>query len=275
MVRLRYLGGLVSRRESTLEKVRRVKELLKQGYSLRKALREVGLSWDGWRRYKDVVEVGGEGEGSEGGRGAGGVPAEPTTKTPVGQPGEPGRTAARRQAEYLEAVRQIEEQLRSIGIAEEDVPLLADYLKLRSALQRHVRAARAILEMEGLTAPPPPAQPQRRSPSLEELIKLIRDYEETRRQIKEALEALGYRVVERYVPREEVERIVEEVRRRAYDEALDDKRIEAAKEIISTSIAKLIELFRPAVDAMFGLTPQAQQTGQPQAGTGESRQQQG
>jgi ACT domain-containing protein len=52
----------VPKSASTAEKVRRVKELLKQGYSLRKALREVGLSWDGWRRYKDVVEVGGEGE---------------------------------------------------------------------------------------------------------------------------------------------------------------------------------------------------------------------
>ena len=274
----------MSRRESTVEKVRRVKELLKQGYSLRRALREVGLSWDGWRKYRDVVEVGGEGEESEGRRGAGGIPAEPAAKTPVGQPGEPGRTAARRQAEYLEAVRQIEEQLRSIGIAEEDVPLIADYLKLRSALQRHIRAARAILEMEGLTAPPPPTQPpaesqtqqpQRRSPNLEELIKLIRDYEETRRQIKEALESLGYRVVDRYIPREEVERIVEEARRRAYDEALDDKRIEAVKEIISNSIAKLIELFRPAVEAMFGLTPQVQQERQPQARTGGSQQQQG
>jgi len=238
-------------------------------------LREVGLSWDGWRKYKDVVGVGGEDEESEGERGAGGVPAEPAAKTPVGQPGEPGRTAARRSAEYLEAVRQIEEQLRSIGIAEEDVPLIADYLKLRAALQRHVRAARAILEMEGLTAPPPPAQPQRRSPSLEDLTKLIKEYEETRRQVKEALEALGFRVEDRYVPREEVERIVEEVRRRAYDEVLDDKRIEAVKEIISTSIAKLIELFRPAVDAIFGLTPQVQQAGRPQAGTGETQQQQG
>jgi hypothetical protein len=129
--------------------------------------------------------------------------------------------------------------------------------------------------MEGLTTPPPPAQPQRGSPSLGELIKLIREYEEAERQIKEALEALGYRVVERYIPREEHERIVEEVRRRAYDEALDEKRIEAVKEIISSSIARLIELFKPAVDAIFGLTPQVQQERQPQAGTGESQQQQG
>jgi hypothetical protein len=121
--------------------------------------------------------------------------------------------------------------------------------------------------MEGLTAPPPPAQPQRRSPSLEELTKVIRDYEETRRQIEEALEALGYRVVDMYVPREEVERIVEEARRRVYDETLDDKLIEAVKEIIPNSIAKLIELFRPAVDAIFGLTPQVQaQQGQQQQG---------
>jgi transposase-like protein len=255
----------VSRRESTLEKVRKVKELLKQGYSLRKALREVGLSWDAWRKYKDTVEDEAGGEEPE----VGGASAKPPTEV------QPRGSTARRQMEYLEAVRQIEEQLRAIGIAEEDVPLIADYLKLRAALQRHVRAARAILEMEGLTAPPPPAQPQRRSPSLEDLTRLIKEYEETKKQVKEALEALGFGVVERYVPREEHERILEEVRRRAYDEALDDKRIEAVKEIISTSVAKLIELFRPAVDAIFGLTPQTQQARQPQAGTGESQQQQG
>ena len=244
----------------------------------------MGLSWKTWQKYKDTVG-GEEPRVGEEETEAGGVPAKPPAEA---QPRESTavRPIARRQAEYLEAVRQIEEQLRSIGVAEEDIPLLADYLKLRAALQRHLRAARAILEMEGLTAPPPPGQPptvpqqtqqvqQRRLASLEELIKLIRDYEETRRQIKEALESLGFRVEDRYVPREEVERIVEEVRRRAYDEALDDKRIEAVKEIISTSIARLIELFRPAVDAIFGPTPQAQQAGQPQTGTGETQQQQG
>jgi hypothetical protein len=250
-------------------------------------LREVGLSWKTWQKYKDSAE-GGEGAAGEEEPEVGGEEpgvGEGTTKPSAEvQPRETApQSVARRHSEYLEAVRQIEEQLRSIGVAEEDIPLLADYLKLRSALQRHLRAAKAILEMEGLTAPPSPTQPpesqtqqpQRRGPSLEDLTRLIKEYEDTKRQIKEALEALGFGVVERYIPREEHERIVEEVRRRAYDEALDDKRIEAVKEIISTSIAKLIELFRPAVDAIFGIPQtQAQQAGQPQTGTGESRQQQ-
>jgi len=67
---------------------------------------------------------------------------------------------------------------------------------------------------------------------------------------------MGFRVEDMYMRRDEVERLLQEERQKAQEEMLDDKRIRAVGNIVREAIAKLTEMFKPAIDAMFAPPPQ-------------------
>jgi len=130
---------------------------------------------------------------------------------------------------------------------------------------QEVRGLREELRRVAKAPPPPPPLPQLEKPRdvIDELETAVKDFEAKRSKLREVLEKLGFRVEDLYMRRDEVEKLVEEVKKNAVEEALDDKRIEAVKNIIQDSIARLIELFRPAVQAIF--SPPEERTTPPPA----------
>lgn len=78
-------------------------------------------------------------------------------------------------------------------------------------------------------------------------------------QLKEILEKHGYKVVGGPIPYDEALKMVEEARNKAYDEALEDKRVEAVKDIIKDSVSQLIQLFAPAVNVIFSHGEEAEE----------------
>jgi len=83
-------------------------------------------------------------------------------------------------------------------------------------------------------------------------LRALRDFEAKRARLRKFLERMGFKVEDVYMRRDEVERLVEEERRRAAEEALEEgKRIEALTNIIRDAILKIIDLFGPAVQAFF------------------------
>jgi len=70
-------------------------------------------------------------------------------------------------------------------------------------------------------------------------------------ELKKRLEKVGYRIVGEPIAWEEHQRRLDEERRKAREEALDDKRLDMVADLIRESVSKLIEMFRPAVEALF------------------------
>jgi len=70
-------------------------------------------------------------------------------------------------------------------------------------------------------------------------------------QLKKRLEAMGYKIVGGPITWEQFEKALEEAKKKAKEEALDDKRIDAVVDIVRESVSKIIEMFKPAVEALF------------------------
>ena len=70
-------------------------------------------------------------------------------------------------------------------------------------------------------------------------------------QLKQRLEAMGYKIVGGPITWEQFEKALEEAKKKAKEEALDDKRIDAVVDIVRESVSKIIEMFKPAVEALF------------------------
>lgn len=65
--------------------------------------------------------------------------------------------------------------------------------------------------------------------------------------MKRALEGVGFKVEDIYMTRKEVERLIVESRRKAEEEALDDKRVAAVEKIIGDAVRQIVGMFQPAV----------------------------
>jgi DNA repair exonuclease SbcCD ATPase subunit len=91
-------------------------------------------------------------------------------------------------------------------------------------------------------------------------------------ELKNILQKKGYKIVGGPIPYDQVEKIVEEVKRRAYEEALDDKRIDAVAKIVEGSVERIIDMFRPAVSLWMERTLEARGGGQASRGLQESQQ---
>jgi molecular chaperone GrpE (heat shock protein) len=66
-------------------------------------------------------------------------------------------------------------------------------------------------------------------------------------ELKSLLESKGYKVVGGPVRWEDVEKMLEDVKKRAYEEALEDKKIEMAANVLRDVTSRFIDLFKPAV----------------------------
>jgi hypothetical protein len=138
------------------------------------------------------------------------------------------------------------------------LPFEKEYLELKKKEQAMIAAAYRILSQYGGVKPPgsgPPSTqppPTTRKEAIEDFLEAVKAYEEKREKVKEALEKMGFKLEDKYMSREEVERLVEDVKRKTAEEALDDKRIDAVQKIISDAIAQVISLFKPVIEKYFG-----------------------
>jgi chromosome segregation ATPase len=158
------------------------------------------------------------------------------------------------------AVVEAEKRLAEYGIRTE-VPedLKSSFEKeleeLEAKKQSVIRAAQKALRL--FTAAPESPQPkaeeleEKPRDAVEEFEEAYKDFEAKRVKIKETLEKMGLKVEDMYMKKDEVERLIEETKRKTAEEALDDKRIEAVQKIVSDAIAQIVGMFKPVVQAYF------------------------
>ena len=66
-------------------------------------------------------------------------------------------------------------------------------------------------------------------------------------KVKTMLESMGYKVIEPPRSWDEVKKLTEEGKERPYEEALDSKQIEAAKNLIERAIDSMASIFGPPI----------------------------
>jgi len=223
------------------DKIKKFKELVKKGYSVRRALKESGLSMRKYRASYDEIWSDPELESfkpeSKGDK-------ESSEDSPVEE-------SERRLAEYL-------------GSGKTELEKKWEELKAQEAA--YLKAAMKIVGMAGMAnAGEEDDKPRGEYDgdsfrTLEEFEASLRRFEETRAKIREALEKMGFRVEDVYMRRDDVERAIEEAKRRAQEELVDDKRIEAVQNIVQDAVSRIIELFKPAVETLFA--PKQQEVGE-------------
>jgi hypothetical protein len=223
---------------SMAERAKRFKELVKSGMSINRALKESRLHP---RYYKQhYMEI---------------------WSDPELEPYRPERfkqMEASKPSEVVEAER----RLAQYGIRA-DVPenlksgLERELEELEIRKQSIIRAAQKALKIFGSAPETMPTGEGDEKPRdvIDEFESAYRDFEAKRAKIKETLEKMGLKVEDLYMKRDEVERLVEETKRRAAEEALDDKRIEAVSKIVSDAVAQIVGMFKPVIQAYFSLAP--------------------
>jgi len=241
--------------DTVKERVELFKELIKRGYSVSKARRESKLHPREYKKYYDEIW------------------SDPDMK-----PYMPQR-AFQRASEKPPTIEETEKRLAELGLltrtSEYQSQLEREVDELELKRQSLLRAAEKAYRLFGGGVP---GASQRSTPTVsetgetprdivEEFEAAFRDFEAKRARIKEVLEKLGFRIEDVYMRRDEVERIVDEVKRRTAEEAIDDKRIEAVENIIRDAVARLIELFKPAVQA-FLTAPEASESGEERGAEG-------
>jgi len=200
------------------EKVLEVDRLRKErGWGIAKACRAVGIGTATYYRFKSNPESFPRGEAKE----------------------EPRRD-----------VRDVDENLRRYGIVTDEHPLVAKVREVKQELARTEEALKQAYSMMGTPAGQggSPAQVQDPVAVLKILASGVRSMEQFREDMKQLLEKLGLKVEDRYIPREEVERLLEEERRKAVEEAMDDRRIQAVENIINRAVDRVTDLFKPLID---------------------------
>lgn len=66
--------------------------------------------------------------------------------------------------------------------------------------------------------------------------------------LRKTLESRGYKMVGGPMSYDQIQKLMEEERKKAQEEVLDDKRIDAVADIIKESVKDIIEMFKPAVN---------------------------
>ncbi|MEM2196811.1 MAG: hypothetical protein QW290_07005 [Sulfolobales archaeon] len=146
-------------------------------------------------------------------------------------------------------VREAEERLELYKLYEgQKSEIEKRYEELERELKGYERVLRRlgmVSGSQGVVQPPP------QLPGIEAIGEELKKLQERRERILEMLKKPGFEVRDEYVRREEVESMVEEAYRRGMEEALDDKRINAMKEIIMQGLSKVVEIFQPAIHCLF------------------------
>jgi len=262
-------------RSSIPEKVRLVDELLKQGKGVREACRIVGLSKGTYYYWRDKLRNGGEVVEQE---------DPPQDEEESREDVEKGVEGSEESSidevsgimRRLTSTPTLDENLKYIESERPAHPLEQKAKELLDEIRRTTTAMSRIQMMLSTFAPSytPNMQPQPTnkqvsergvpeqavtmpevplSPEevIEKLSDEVRRLEERRRKLKEALEKLGFKVEDRLLTKDEVERILEEEKRRWEEEQLDDARIKAVVEIVKTGIDRIVGMFQPLVQAWF------------------------
>jgi len=251
------------------EKIKCFKELVKSGYSVAKAQRECRLYPREYKRYYNLIWGDPEMEPYRRGE-----PEERDSGSSTSQPQASGAqdqkpSGTEPEESESERVPSLEEVITPEYKSQLEKELDELSLKIES-LRRAVEKASRLFERLGAPPQTPPVLTGERSEGprdvVGELEVALRDFEAKRARVRQVLESMGFKVEDVYMKRDEVERMVEEVKRRAAEEALDDKRIEMVGDIIRDAVARLVELFRPAVQAIFSTpaTPEATRRATPE-----------
>jgi len=266
--------------EKTIEKCKAAHLLVMgKGMGVKKACKEVGVSTETYYKWlRSAGEPKAEGETMNPGE-----TSSPSSEVSLGAKQQPstetsGETSLERfKRKVEESERNLSEYL--IGEAEktEFEKKVEELLKLKKGVDRGLRL---LYELFPSGSVPPTFKGQPRTPeaqdqhqlaepqslSIEHIKSEINRLEKLRRDIRNALEELGFKVEDVYMRKDEVEKLIEDAKRKAAEEAIDDKRIDAVKAIVQDAIAKVVDLFRPAVNVIFSLPSEAP------SGESESRQ---
>jgi len=260
-----------------MEKIKLVDEAMKQGTSFNKACKLARISKKTYYKYrkpKETKETSPKSEETVSGRqpspdvdkSKGAVPLGQKTRETV--PPEVIGEEAQRLKRVKDEMAETEERLRKLGLLGPDAsdhPLVKEWLGLKEKLDRTERALEAVKrEMKWTTGMPIGVSPSKETgseeketgskaplPLLEEFSKGIADFESMRGKIKEFLEKLGLKVEDRWLSREEHERLVEEAKKKAVEEQLEDKRIDGVVEIMKHAVDRVVGLFQPLVQSSF------------------------
>jgi len=249
------------------ERIRKFKELIKQGYTKKQARQESGISGRLYTKMYDSIWSDPELQ-----------PFKHERRKKRKENEETVEDSIKRLQDYAEAhktefeKRYDELQREQMAIVTAAAKILEQFMRTSGALPRYsppppVAPPPAPAAGPGPTAPTPPEPPKNPIDEFEEAVK---KYEETRTKMKETLEKLGYKVEDTYMRKDEVEKLVQEVRQKAEEEALDDKRIDAVERIITAAVDKIVGAFQPAIQAIFGSPAGAAQTGT-EGGVGPSK----
>jgi len=236
---------------SVEEKIKRFKELVKQGYSVNKALKEVKLSPTTYNKHRDEIWSDPEM-----------APFKP--KNPFKKPPSTSNPPPQNPSAQPDQSKPSGEQSEVKGLedllGEELHPFEKQFLELEKQREALIQAAYRVLRgsvgrvPQPLGAPPATQATQGEAKvgsPVDDFLDAFKKYEDQRQKIREALEKMGFKLEDKYVSREEVERLIEEARRKAAEEALDDKRLAATERIMEHAIDRIIEFFAPAVQAFM------------------------
>jgi len=155
-----------------------------------------------------------------------------------------------------EAERRIKEYLST----EAETEFEKRFLELEGERQKLIKSARKILAKYDPTYTlSREREDEEDEDPLVDFEEALRSFNERRERMKKLLESMGFRVEDLYMRREEVEKLIDEVKRKAAEEALEDKRIEAVKDIINNAVNRIVSLFAPVVDYYIPKPQQQQQ----------------
>jgi predicted DNA-binding protein YlxM (UPF0122 family) len=147
-----------------------------------------------------------------------------------------------------DAERRIKEYLST----EAETEFEKRFLELEGERQKLIKAARKILAKYDpaytLSGGKEDEEDEEDEDPLADFEEALKSFNEKRERMKKLLESMGFKVEDLYMRREEVEKLIDEVKRRAAEEVLEDKRIEAVKDIINNAVNRIISLFAPVVD---------------------------
>jgi hypothetical protein len=215
------------------DKIKRFKELVRQGYTVGKALREAKLRGQEYKAHYE--EIWGDPE-----------MAQFRPKSDRKEEVEKG-TSDGGVSPTIEST----ERLKQYFGEEEKTELERKWDAMEKERAAIVKAAMKIAGMYGRPGEIPLLGEREGLDPFEEFQAAFNKFQETRGKIKEMLDKMGFKVEDTYMKRDEVEKMMEEVRQKTIEEGLDDRKIEAVQNIVSDAVKQVVELFKPAVQVLF------------------------
>lgn len=172
--------------------------------------------------------------------------------------GEPPEGQPKKPEEFFDAATEVTERAKGLlekagyrvvsgHVSREEVEEMIKEAGKRSLEEIPTERLKEKLEEKGFKVEPGKLSREEVEKMIEERTKKALESAEPE-ELKKRLEASGYRIAGGPITWTEAEELVKKAKQEGQEEVLDDKRIDAVKELISTSIAQIFELFKPAVN---------------------------